>query len=635
MASTASEVPAAHLDKDEPCDMDNISNASQSPIVFMKHTDEPAYVTRHTGQDLDRRETHVQEPALRRRTSSTQCYIPSGLVSELFKPLWIAVYRPKLLQKRTIAGADIERICIALLTAAKTDERPFPTVGCHIKGLCVILAQKITLLLDDANILSKKLMISTTVPGTTRRAKVRKGYVESDDDYEMPKRKRTSAKSRKAKKRMLALEDYYEEGYGQRNGERPVTNGDGSELDENLGNQDSDYMPVEQIEVLQLMNFGIGMGVGTDIAFYSSSSANREHGISYHNFEHGMVDRQPMSLEDLRHNRETIRPDSFLDLQSLSSPFKLNGYSFTPQTRVSQELSDAATTIASTELSLQSDSVMLSTPESGKYDLDWDIYNDALRDIEEHVMSEDRTGSELVPSNTKDRRRMVLEYTEPDGKAVHLVKSKRVARYDTKVTSTNNKTPKKVKLPKEQTTIDTFTVSPQAICDKTQWFNSAIDSLVKSVIGHMPDGNEPSNNAESDKAKVNGGQKRVKPAVELPSTKQGDKWFKRVEREVAKSKHHKSTVNVFDNETVSTVQVIEGYRKCVRDRQNAAEPIELAALLKGRSKENAALIFYRTLVLANADFIALSQEDRPGAQIAVTPARRFWEPIHTCRDLKV
>ncbi|GIX65256.1 N terminus of Rad21/Rec8 like protein [Babesia caballi] len=635
--------------------VESTSSGSKSPLVFGKADGELALVQRAVVPDLDRRETHIVEPTRQRQAAGTRCYVPSGLASELFRPLWAAVFSPKKLQKRTVACLDIERMCIALLNAAKADDRPFLAVGCHIKGLCVILSQKLQMLAEDAGSLSRKLLVSTSLAAISGRPKSQKTYREADGDYEEPKRRRHTAKARRPKKQMLALEDYFESGYEKREGMSGDVRLDAVALvncgvplcvarfQRNTGFvrvfvcwpswRRRDYMPMDQVEVLQLMNFGIGLGVGTDIAFYSASSANKDRGISYHNFEHGMVDRQVLSLEALQ-NRETVNPEGFVDLQSLSSPFKLSGYSFTPRTRFSQDLSDVDTTIASTELSLQSESVVLSTPEFGKYDLDWDIYNDPFQEEEPRREEGGRPGGEVVPVDARARR-MVLEYTGSDGKAVHLVKSRRVARYDATVTCRGTRTPRKARLPKEQKTLDTFAVSPLAVCDKTHWFASAIDSLVKSVMGNMPSAEEePAAGTVVARDKAGHGEKPAQAAAQPSSAKQGDKWFKTGEKEAAKATRPQSARSPFDPETVSTVQLIEGYRARVRERQNAGEPIEFGEVLQGRSRENAAMVFYRTLVLANAGFVTLSQANVPGATIAVTPARRFWEPIQPGRDFK-
>ncbi|GBE61828.1 Polynucleotide 5 -hydroxyl-kinase NOL9 [Babesia ovata] len=609
-----------------------------SPIVLGKPADELALVLRTVEQDPDRRETHLEEPQFRRKATDNRCYIPNGLSSQLFMPLWMAVFRHKKLQKKTVVATDVERLCIALLCASKAEDRPFLTVGCHVKGLCIILSHKLEFLAEDCNQLSKKLLMSTAVLAIAARPKQRKSYREGDEDYQLPKRKRQSAKTRKQKKQMLALEDYFETGYKARNDVYDeYSDSVHTEEGGDMGNPERHDIAVDQIEVLQLMNFGIGLGMGTDLAFYSADSPNRGRDISYHNFEHGLMARHRPSLESLQQRRETINPDTFLDLQSLSSPFKLNGYAYTPRNRFSQDASDADTTIASTELTLQSESVTLSTPDFGRYDLDWDIYNDPFENEQEErdqqsVSNESRIGAELVPTINRTRR-MVLEHAEPNGKPVHLVKSKSVARYDTKVTSRTPKTPRKVRIAKEQTTLDTFAVSAQPICDKTQWFNSAIDSLVRSVMGCMPEAGEAGVQKPDSEARGKESSAAL-PVVKPPSTKQGDRWFKNVEREVSKAKRVQSPRHAFDSEMVSTVQLIEGFRTCVRQREDASEPIQLEEVLQGRSKESAALLFYRTLVLANAQFVALSQPAVPGAAIAVTPARRFWEPIQTSRDLK-
>ncbi|CDR94972.1 hypothetical protein, conserved [Babesia bigemina] len=606
------------------------TSLQDSPLVLAKPADELALVQRTVENDQGRRETHLEEPRFRRKAADNRCYIPNGLSSQLFMPLWNAVFRHKKLQKKTVASADVERLCIALLCASKAEDRPFLTVGCHIKGLCIILSHKLEFLAEDCNQLSKKLLMSTAVLAIAARPKQRQSYRE-DDDYQLPKRKRQSAKTKKQKKQMLALEDYFETGHKARSDIYDEYSHRFNIATSHLRHD----IAVDQIEVLQLMNFGIGLGMGTDLAFYSAGSSNVDRDISYHNFEHGLMDGHRPSLESLQQHRETIIPDTFLDLQSLSSPFKLNGYSYTPQTRFSQDASDADTTIASTELTLQSESVTLSTPDFGRYDLDWDIYNDPFQDEgreQQSVSNEGRTGAELVPANNRTRR-MVLEYAEPNGKHVHLVKSRNVGRYDTKVTSRTPKAPRKVRITKEQNTLDTFAVTTQPICDKTQWFNSAIDSLVKSVMGCVPEaGDEAAQQPDAGASEKH--ISVVPPVVKPPSTKQGEKWFKSVEREVSKTKRVQSPRHAFDSETVSTVQLIEGFRTCVRQRENASEPIQLDEVLQGRSKESAALLFYRTLVLANAQFVALSQPAVPGAPIAVTPARRFWEPIQTSRDLK-
>lgn len=114
---------------------------------------------------------------------------------------------------RTVVCADLERLCIALLNAAKAEERPFLSVGCYVKGLCIILSQKMQVLTEDVNALLKKLLISKTIPALTGRPKHRKTYRETDDDdYELPKRKRHTKKGPTTKKKLLAVEDYHETG---------------------------------------------------------------------------------------------------------------------------------------------------------------------------------------------------------------------------------------------------------------------------------------------------------------------------------------------------------------------------------------------------------------------------------------
>ncbi|EDO06083.2 Conserved region of Rad21 / Rec8 like family protein [Babesia bovis T2Bo] len=607
---------------------DNVSLSSQSPLVFMKDHSDPPVVHRSVDHDLDRQETHIQETLEVRKTPLIHCVVPNGLSSELFAPLWMAVFKPRRLNKGTIDSTDIERLCIALLKAAQVDERPFLTVGYHIKGLCLIILHKLQSLYEGSTSLSRKIMAPKMNPTVRNRTKPRKNYENMDDEYEGPKRRRNSVKGTKTKKKMLAIEDYFDADNERRNGSN--TDISNSDTPDKPTYADQGYIPMEQIEVLQLMNFGIGMGVGTDLAFYSASGLRHEKGISYHNFEHGMVDRQPISLEDIRQNRETINPDTFMDLESLSSPFMLNGYAFTPQTRISQEFSDVATTIASTDRSLQSDSVMISTPEFEKYDLDWDIYNDALKEMEDGVTSQDPSNDGAISAQPRTRR-LRLEYTESDGKAVHLVKSRNVTKYDSKVVAKKQKSTHKIKIRQDQPTLDAYTTSPQLppLCDKTEWFNNAVDSLVQSIIGNTL------SIEDSVPAKTAAGNKDTeapkKQKGELPTKKHDEKWLSRATR---KPKDTKKLESMFGTDPLSTVGVLECYRKCVREIQDGSHQIEFSEVVRDKSKEQACQLFYRTLCLANADYISLSQQCYPGAQITVAPSRRFWEPIPHPKDAK-
>lgn len=79
---------------------DYIDSDAHSPLIFSKPKEELAVVHRTEQQGLFRGETHLQQPVFKRKSAPSQCKVPNGLASEIFRPLWAAVYNQKKLQKR-------------------------------------------------------------------------------------------------------------------------------------------------------------------------------------------------------------------------------------------------------------------------------------------------------------------------------------------------------------------------------------------------------------------------------------------------------------------------------------------------------------------------------------------------------
>ncbi|AFZ81436.1 hypothetical protein BEWA_008460 [Theileria equi strain WA] len=502
--------------------------------------------------------------------------VANGLKSELFKPLMTALFKGNKLKKETILNTDLESLCIAILETARMEESPFRMVGYHIKGLCIILSHKLKFLSQDLTAYMKRISTMDKIKQPEKRTK----YYESDDECVVVRKRKRKLKE---KEQIPRLEDKYDE-----------------EVD----------IPIERIEMLQMMNLGIGMGIGTELAFYDA----QEHT----NMDRVQTELSPLvleyfkefssitSMEDLYNSEFAVNEKSknwldFDDLRMLTSPFKLNAYSYTP--------TPVSTIVAS------------SVERSEKsYELDWSIYNDPLNyanrsDSISYARTID-TWSEpttlalpAAPSRMSIGDLTMIKSDHKYDRSVQMKKSirkkgVRKMKFFALEPPKNNSSGITKDSPRRNTTMlekgeiilrepawkDTILrdVSQKGTTLK-ETINQAVESLYSKYIGGTEKGvAKEKSDIEKIVRRINQAEKRVEP-----------------QRTVQPMKNTTYMDNLSKSEEIGTVQVLDAYREHFRETQS--DVVNFGSITRGYNKRTASLVFFRTLILANSSFVNLEQ----------------------------
>ncbi|KAK2198410.1 bifunctional Winged helix DNA-binding domain superfamily/Rad21-Rec8-like protein [Babesia duncani] len=522
----------------------------------------------------------------RRKNTTLACssMVCVGLTSALFKPLLIAAFNSRrLTQKlvlciiilfRMILACDLERLCVALLHAIKMEQRPFPLIGFQVAGMCCILSQKLKLLETDVQSFSRRLFIITRQP---QERKDKCNYFEAPGE-----RYRASSKRRKSKTKKKTL---------------PVSSG---QLTLENVVADCDFtMPIERMEMMQMMNFGIGMGMSTELVFYKQPSISTESGDSISKYGSPPM----LSIENL----------------NLTSPFRLNAYSF--------GFDDAATTVATSDFTFDSEDVANFTPDFlRRYDMDWNLYNDPINEeYDEGIV--DFGEPELNETSESKQNRLVL-LDKKNGKNVHMVKGTRI--YDSKLVKTCTPHTKRVKRPRlssNQMDLPTMFASPSPpmdreslACPKSTFLSGAIESLYKeyftrdTIDTHLVRDSADTNRQYSRDSSGTTPQGSRAHAFLAKTSEAVGEW----ERPLESPMHVGSKI--------TNQSVLEGFRDLVRQISHGPVSLKFSSVTSGHTAESVSMIFYRSLVLANCRFISMEQSSGFD-DIILAPGKRFWEPL--------
>ncbi|UKJ89718.2 hypothetical protein MACJ_002972 [Theileria orientalis] len=532
-------------------------------------------------------------------------FVPNGLKSILFLPLLNAVFKPSDLKRELVVKIDLQQLSLALLAASSQVEKPFSLLGNHVKGLCILLSHQIKYLSTEFLVLSKRLggtdLALTDKMDTSR-------YYESD--YES----RDKAK-RKQRKRKIKDTD-------------SVTT-----IQDNSNKHQSELLPIERFEMLRVMNLGLA---SKDFMFMN----NKVSPVLNDYLKEMNISNKVSGDKDWL---------SFDDLRMLSTPFRLNGYSFTPNI-------DSATIAETSEMSY-----------SSTYDIDWSLRNDPLNYKSSYY--ENYYNVDAIDDGFDDNQVLALE----DNKGRKKRKSATMKLFDVNLVRTeikydrrpNKYKPKRKALEKKKSVQENRSnegeqhkqlALPQPQADTkqitlSQMFDKYFSSLVNGgtsgnklselskkkntltsnvIIATVSDGNQGQkdvngqvNEKESRAYVERGHRERVSEAGVNKAGTEG------VANRVVEDKMHETTFQE-TGDGVGTLDVLNWLRETFRKSDFSS--IKFDRLTKGLKASKASVVFLRVLILANSNFVAVSQEKEA---ITVAPGERFWEPVNVGLSLPV
>uniref|UniRef100_A0A3B0MZS4 Condensin complex subunit 2 n=1 Tax=Theileria annulata TaxID=5874 RepID=A0A3B0MZS4_THEAN len=512
--------------------------------------------------------------------------VPNGFNSILFLPILDALYRPNSLKKELVVNIDLGKLSSALLSACRMVENPFSLVGDYVKGLCLLLMTKVKYLSSDLSAYAKRLCVTDLAVQPKAKAI---NYYESDTEYE-PKSKPKHRRKRKIKDTdsVSTIQDLNERYH-------------------------SELVPIERLEMLRVMNLGLS---GTDFFFqHNQLSPVIKDYINELNLS------SKLSKFNLDCDRDWL---SFDDLRMLSSPFKLNAYSFTPE-------NDDATVVASSDISFDT-----------SYDIDWSLKNDPLNynnknyDYDFPGYLEDDYNQKLLSiSDDKSRRRKTNTMKLFD---VSLVRAeprydRKPAKYKYKRNSSKRRLSTVLSTDLSNKVIDFDKPNKASELDKTfrenvservnprqKTLDQMFDQYFSRVVGTNLGSTVTKTVNKTSELGPQTDQNRtvhVRPTHEdnqfrsKPSDNTGLDGKKTTEDEAGSASY---VIMQETNDGFGTLDILNWLRETFRKVD--FESITFDKLTEGLDAGKASLVFLRVLILANSNFISVTQDKR----ITISPS---------------
>lgn len=551
--------------------------------------------------------------------------VPS-ITSSIFNPLYIAVFNQKRLRRETIISCDLVRLCQELVRVAQAVPKSFNLIGYYLKGIYIIFLQRLKFMSADIAALGKAI-------DAMMKPEVEPSTVADEERVRRKPGKRP--KPRKPKRAdadvVLALEDEYKRA-------------------------NTDVIPVERMEMLQMMNLGIGMGLGTDLAFY---------GRDFDNFN-PMSDDSALFLRSVQpgwgeSTDEAAKTRNWINFEDLSlsrSPFHLNAYSYTPHD--STTFTDLASVSNFNDSEISTDY----TSVGNRYHLDYCLYNDPLefesdqdgQEVEREVLVP-RGGSRArktrlydaticLPITAKRRKPTRNPRNPPSPNPKQSPQTYRNPTIAELLTTTKMNQDTREEL-KAHTSLRTDLVSVDC-SRKAATLNEALACFEKRVMSNpsiitrslyniaeqptiqiRPIVPNPGSTQQANAGSNLGPKSGPKPGdkqVDKSADKTGDKLAPRQSEETQKA--FDKTLESFNGPggKITTEMVLNAYRDVVRGMEEGR--IEFNEICRNKDRHKTSVIFYRTLLLANSNFVMLERVGSEGVwSIEVRPGRRFWEPI--------
>ncbi|UKK02715.2 hypothetical protein MACK_002811 [Theileria orientalis] len=517
--------------------------------------------------------------------------VPNGFNSILFLPLLNAVFKPSDLKRELVVKIDLQELVKALLAASSRVENAFTLLGNHVKGLCILLSHQIKYLSTEFLVLSKRLGGTDVVVANKIETS---RYYESDDESKDKAKRRQRKRKIKDTDSVTTIQEYSDK------------------------NQ-SELLPIERFEMLRVMNLGLA---ANDFLFMNNQVS-------------------PVLKDYLKEmnisNKVSGDKDwlSFDDLRMLSTPFRLNGYSFTPNI-------DSPTIAETSEMSY-----------SSTYDIDWSLRNDPLNYKSSYY--ENYYNVDGIDDGFDENKVLALE----DSKMRKKRKSATMKLYDVNLVRTEikyDRRPNKYK-PKrkavetrqsiQENRIDAVQQHkplelPQPQADTKQvTLNQMFDKYFISLVnGDVTSGNKELSGGLSNKnntlrgnpidGTINGNQGQKDVNVQM-NEKESRAYVERDHRvRTAEAGVNKAGaeggVNTLGEDKMyettfqetgdgfGTLDVLNWLRETFRKSDFSS--INFDRLTKGLKASKASVVFLRVLILANSNFVAVSQEKE---KITVTP----------------
>ncbi|BAM42075.1 conserved hypothetical protein [Theileria orientalis strain Shintoku] len=473
--------------------------------------------------------------------------VPNGFNSILFLPLLNAVFKPSDLKRELVVKIDLQELVKALLAAASRVDNAFTLLGNHVKGLCILLSHQIKYLSTDFLVLSKRL-VGTDLAVANKMETSR--YYESDDESRDKARRRQRKRKIRDTDSVTTIQEYSDKN------QRYFVN---------LFREFSELLPVERFEMLRWMNLGLA---SNDFMFMNNQVSPvlkdylKEMNIS------NRVSGTEFGYNLLLGDKDWL---SFDDLRMLSTPFRLNGYSFTPNI-------DSATIAETSEVSY-----------SSTYDIDWSLRNDPLNYKSGYY--ENYYNVDAIDDEFNERQVLALE----DNKARKKRRSTTMKLYDVNLVRAEikyDRRPNKYK-PKRKAVERSPSVQenrvdveqqqkqfalPQPQADTKQ---VTLSQMFDKYFSSLVNGDGTTGNKELR-------QKDVRAQMNEKENKMYETTFQET------------------GDGFGTLDVLNWLRETFRKSDFGS--INFDKLTKGLKASKASVVFLRVLILANSNFVAVSQE---------------------------